>query len=71
MANAYRVAAGKYVHYYNAAGKRHTAKITSVTSQSSVILALVTSTNTRVALNAGVTVPKRTAHGQTNVWRPY
>lgn len=71
MANAYRAVAGKYVHYYNAAGKRHVAKITSVVSQTSLILALVTSTNTRVALNAGVAVPKRTAHGQTNVWRPY
>jgi len=71
MANAYRISAGKNVQYLSAAGKLFLAKITSVTDQTHAVLAVVTSTGTRTALNGGVAVAKWTAHGQTNVWRQY
>jgi hypothetical protein len=72
MANAYRVSAGKNVAYLDTSGRWRSAKITSVTDQNNVVLAIidsVTNSRTRVALNGGVAVPKRTNGTQTNVWR--
>lgn len=70
MANAYRVTAGLNVSYFNGV-KWLAAKITSVVSQTSCVLAVCNANGSRTALNSGTAVAKRTAHGQTNVWRPY
>lgn len=72
MANAYRVSVGKNVAYLDSTARWRSAKITSVTDQNNVVLAIVdsvTNNRTRVALNGGVAVPKRTNGTQTNVWR--
>jgi hypothetical protein len=48
------------------------AKVTAVTDQTHLVLAIVdssTNSRARVALNGGVAVPIRTAATQTNVWR--
>lgn len=70
MANAYRVQVGDNVAYLAASPTRwRSAKVTSVTDQNNLVLAIVDSNRTRVALNGGVAVPKRTNGTQTNVWR--
>jgi hypothetical protein len=82
MSNAYRVAAGNYVLYLPAHNsvsnpndtfdvRWRSAYVVSVTDQSNLVLAVHRSDGSFVNLNAGEAVPKRTAHGQTNVWRPY
>lgn len=85
MANAYRAIAGKYVAYlppHNAGThpsdtfdvRWRAVRISSVTDQAHVILEIITwpaGVRTVTLLNAGTAVAKRTAHGQTNVWRPY
>lgn len=73
MANAYRVAVGDNVAYLGASPVRwRSAKVTSVTDQNNLVLAIIDSVSnsrTRVALNGGVAVPRRTSDTQTNVWR--
>jgi hypothetical protein len=83
--DAYRVAPGKYVNYLPAhnAGTHpndtfdvrwRMARIISVTDQQHVVLGIESwQTGSKVVtqLNGGVAVPKWTAAGQTNVWRPY
>lgn len=74
MANAYRVAVGDNVAYLGNGGtvRWRSAKVTSVTDQNNLVLAIIDSVSnsrTRVALNGGVAVPKRTSGTQTNVWR--
>lgn len=77
MANSYRVSVGDNVSYlapFATAQKDirwRKAKVTSVTTQSSLVLAIVRTNGTRFALNGGVAVPRRTSATQTNVWRPY
>lgn len=75
MANAYRVAVGKYVSYLPTASVRWRAvRIASVVDQTHAVLEIESwQTGSKVVtqLNGGVAVAKRTAHGQTNVWRPY
>jgi len=70
MANAWRIEAGDVVHYKRADGRWCFAKCIVVTDQSHTTLAIVNSDGSRTALNAGGAVAKRTASGQTNVWRP-
>lgn len=74
MANAYVIKVGDFVSYLSVVGgitRWRSAKVTSVTSQTSLVLAIVASNGTRGALNGGVAVPKRTTGTQTNVWRAY
>jgi hypothetical protein len=85
MANAVRLRVGRWVSYKTAAGKWIPAVITAITSQTAVKLAaprstadanyanspLVGTPGQMVALNGGLDVNKQTAHGQTNVWKPY
>jgi hypothetical protein len=76
MANAYRVAAGKYVSYMHPSNpvRWQVVRIASVVDQTHCVLEIEsfqTGTKVVTALNSGVAVAKRTAHGQTNVWRPY
>lgn len=69
MANAYRVAVGDNVAYLDASARWRSAKVTSVTDQNNLVLAIIGSDRVRVALNSGVAVAKRTSGTQTNVWR--
>ena len=69
MANAYRVQVGDNVAYLDTLPRWRSAKVTSVTDQNNLVLAIIDSNRTRVALNGGVAVPKRTSGTQTNVWR--
>lgn len=77
MANAYRVSVGDDVEYLSpfvtkdADVRWRVAKVTQVVNQSSLVLAIVNSDGTRVPLNGGVAVARRTSATQTNVWRPY
>jgi hypothetical protein len=71
MANASVVRVGSNVSYLTAGAKWTSAKVTAVTDQSNLVLAIVTSTRTRSPVNGGVAVPRRTTGTQTNVWRPY
>jgi hypothetical protein len=45
------------------------AKVTSVTDQTHLVLAIIDSNRTRVPVNGGVAVPIRAAATDTNVWR--
>jgi hypothetical protein len=68
----YVVKVGDNVSYL-AAGppvRWRSAKVTAVTDQNNVVLALILSNRTRAALNGGVAVAKRTTGTETNVWRP-
>jgi hypothetical protein len=69
MANAYRISVGENVAYLDATARWRSAKVTSVTDQNNLVLAIIGSDRIRVALNGGVAVPKRTNGTQTNVWR--
>jgi hypothetical protein len=72
VANAYVVEVGDNVSYLAAGTVRwRSAKVTSVVNQNSVVLAIVDSNRSRVALNGGAAVARRTSGTQTNVWRPY
>lgn len=71
MSNAYRIAVGKNVEYRFSTGKWIPAKVTSLTNQTTCVLAIISSTGSRIAVNSGTSVSKRTSHNQTNVWRPY
>jgi hypothetical protein len=70
MSSVRRVRLGDRVPYLRSNGRWTNAKVTGVNSQTSVTLAIVQSNGTRVSLNGGAAVSKRTTHGQTNVWRP-
>lgn len=71
MALDYVVRVGDNVSYLSASPVRwRSAKVTAVTDQNNVVLAIVLSNRTRSALNGGVAVAKRTTGTQTNVWRP-
>jgi len=68
----YVVRVGDNVSYL-AAGppvRWRSAKVTAVTDQNNVVLAIILSNRTRSALNGGVAVPKRVLPTDTNVWRP-
>lgn len=72
MANAYKISVGENVAYLDTAARWRSAKVTSVTDQNNLVLAIIDSVSNnrvRVALNGGVAVPKRTNGTQTNVWR--
>jgi hypothetical protein len=70
--NAYRLRTGQMVSYLAASPVRwRSAKITAITDVNNVVLAIVEDDGTRVALNGGVAVARRTGANQTNVWRPY
>ena len=71
MANASRVRLGDRVHYRPASGNWRAARVNGVVDQNNVILSMRQSDGSQVLLNAGVAVPRRTAHSQTNVWRRY
>jgi hypothetical protein len=71
MANAYVVRVGDNVSYLTAAARWISAKVTAVTDQNNIVLAIVNSNRSRVALNGGAAVARRTSGTQTNVWRPY
>lgn len=80
MANAYRIEVGDMVSYLTPLiveppeikPRWRAAKVTAVTDQDNLVLAYVGSDGSRVAINAGIAVPRRThAAGETNVWRPY
>lgn len=71
MANASVVRLGSNVSYLTAGAKWISAKVTSITDQSNLVLAVVESNRSRTALNGGVAVARRTSGTQTNVWRPY
>jgi len=61
---------GHWVSYLAASPIRwRAAKITSVTDQDNLVLALVNGDGSTTALNGGVAVPRRTGPTQTNVWR--
>jgi hypothetical protein len=45
------------------------ARITSVTDQDNLVLAIVNGDGSTAALNGGAAVARRTAATQTNVWR--
>jgi len=64
-----RVRVGDLVPYLRTSGRWSAAKVLTVVNQSSVTLAIVQPNGTRVNLNGGAAVGKRTSHGQTNVWR--
>jgi hypothetical protein len=63
------IVVGSRVSYLSAAGRWKSAVVTTVSSQTSLILAIVLANRTRSALNGGVAVAKRTTGTQTNVWR--
>jgi len=71
MANAYVIKLGDNVSYITASARWQSAKVTAVTDQNNLVLAVVDSNRSRVALNGGVAVARRTTATQTNVWRPY
>lgn len=77
MANSYRLRVGKEVDYLSpfvtqsSDVRWRTAKITAVTDQNNIVLAIVNQNGTRTALNGGAAVPRRTSPTQTNVWRQY
>lgn len=75
MANAYHVVVGDNVPYLTTSARWRSAKVTGVVSQTSLNLAYVASDGTRVAINGGAAVAKRSApptgDSETNVWRPY
>lgn len=71
MANAYVIKLGDNVSYITAGARWQSAKVTAVTDQNNLVLAVVDSNRSRVALNGGVAVARRTSSTQTNVWRPY
>jgi len=76
MANAYVVKLGDMVSYLAPASgaivpRWRAAKVTSITDQNNLGLAVVNSDSTRIALNGGTDVARRTTGTQTNVWRPY
>jgi len=72
MANAYVVRVGDNVAYLATSPLRWlSAKVTAVTDQNNVVLAIVEGNRSRVAVNSGVAVARRTSGTQTNVWRPY
>jgi hypothetical protein len=71
MANASVVRLGSNVSYLTPGAKWVSAKVTSITDQSNLVLAIVNSDRTRSAINGGVAVARRTTGTQTNVWRPY
>jgi hypothetical protein len=60
--------AGGRISYLSSAGRWTSAKITSVTDQSNLVLAIVNLNGSRTALNGGVAVPKKTSTVGTNVW---
>lgn len=59
---------GSRVSYLTTAGRWKSAKVTSVTDQSNLVLAIVLLNGSRTALNGGVAVPKKTSTVGTNVW---
>ena len=59
---------GGRVSYLRSTGKWSSAKITAVTDQSNLVLAIVLLNGSRTALNGGVAVPKKTSTVGTNVW---
>jgi hypothetical protein len=77
MANAYKVVVGDMIDYLSPEVtddkdiRWRVVKVTSVTDQNNLVLAYVEEDGSRVAINGGVAVPRRTAATQTNVWRPY
>jgi hypothetical protein len=83
VANAYRIRLGDDVSYLaaevvgppNIKPRWRSAKVTAITDQNNLVLAIVESNGTRIPLNGGVAVPRRSApptgDTQTNVWRPY
>jgi hypothetical protein len=71
MANAYVIRLGDDVSYLTSAARWLSAKVTAITDQNNLVLAIVNSDRSRSAVNGGVAVPRRTTGTQTNVWRPY
>ena len=71
MANAYVVRVGDSVSYKTTAAEWTSAKVTAVTDQNNLVLAIINYGRTLTPLNGGVAVPRRTSRTQTNVWRPY
>lgn len=74
MTKAAKVQVGDNVHYLDPSpapsARWRSAKVTSVTDQNNLVLAYVDSNRSRVPINGGVAVPRRTSGTQTNVWRP-
>ena len=60
MANASVVRLGSNVSYLTAGAKWTSAKVTSITDQSNLVLAIVDSNRTLVPINGGVAVARRT-----------
>jgi hypothetical protein len=71
MANAYVIKLGDNVAYITVGARWLSAKVTAITDQNNLVLAIVNSNRTLTALNGGAAVPRRTTGIQTNVWRPY
>ena len=84
MANAYKIKLGMMVDYLHpiptgtptdaekrAACRWQSVKVVGIVSQNSLNLSYVNANGTRTPINAGAAIAKRTAHGQTDVWRPY
>lgn len=71
MANAYVIKLGDNVSYITASAKWISAKVTAITDQNNLVLAVVDSNRSLIALNGGAAVARRTTGTQTNVWRPY
>ena len=75
MVNAQKVKVGDLVRYRKTDGRWTAAKVTAVTSQTAVKLAIVNPNGTRTALNAGADVARAPINvyqlGTTNVWKVY
>lgn len=73
MANAQKVKLGDLVRYRKADGRWTAAKVTAVTSQTAVKLAIVNPNGTRTALNGGADITRAATNihllGTTNVWK--
>lgn len=75
MAQAQRVRVGDLVRYRKADGRWTAAKVTAVTSQTAVKLAIVNPNGSRTALNGGTDVTRAPVNvyqlATTNVWKVY
>lgn len=75
MANAQRVRVGDLVRYRKASGRWTSAKVTAVTSQTAVKLAIRNPNGSLTALNGGADVNRAAVNNYqlpaTNVWKQY